>query len=64
MSAYTYSAMPAIQLERSAAPAHPLRAVFVTVIALKIAVSVFLLATVSLAPPVSAGERYMTVAAN
>jgi hypothetical protein len=64
MTAHTYSAMPPIELNRSSEPAHPLRPVFITVIALKIVVSAFLLATVSLAPPVSAEARYMTVASN
>jgi hypothetical protein len=61
MSAHTYSAIPAIELNAAAAPAHPLRPVFVTVIALKLAVSVFLLANVSLAPPVTV-DTYVAVA--
>jgi hypothetical protein len=63
MSAHTYAAMPPIEMASSSTTAHPLRPVFVTVITLKIVVSAFLLATVSLAPPVSAETRYMTVAA-
>ena len=62
MIAQTYSAIPAIQMETAKTSAHPLRPVFVTVIAVKLAVSAFLLATVSLAPPVSAGDSYMSVA--
>ncbi|RWX78612.1 hypothetical protein EPK99_08400 [Neorhizobium lilium] len=62
MTAHTYSAIPAIELKSPSVPAHPLRPVFVTVIALKVAVSVFLLATVSLAPPVAAEGTYMSVA--
>lgn len=62
MTAHTYSAMPPIQM--SSAPAHPLRPVFITVIALKITIAAVLLATVSLAPPLSAESRYMTVASN
>lgn len=38
--------------------AHPLRSLFVTVLAAKFAVAAFLLATVSMAPPVSAGSSY------
>ncbi|TWF54540.1 hypothetical protein [Neorhizobium alkalisoli] len=64
MTAHTYSAIPPIELNRSNETAHPLRPVFITVIALKIVVSAFLIATVSLAPPVSAETRYMTVASN
>jgi hypothetical protein len=63
MTAHTYSAIPAIQLETTKAEAHPLRPVFVTVLTLKIAVAAFLLGTVSLAPPVSAETSYMSVAA-
>ncbi len=56
----TYSALPPIVIETS--KPHPLRAVFVTVLALKVLVGAFLLATVSLAPPVAADDRYMVVA--
>ncbi len=62
MTAQTYSAIPAIELQPAQAPAHPLRPVFVTVIALKLVVSVFLLANVSLAPPIATDVSYMTVA--
>jgi hypothetical protein len=62
MTAQTYSAIPAIELEPARAPTHPLRPVFVTVIALKLAVSVFLLANVSLAPPIATDAQYMSVA--
>ncbi len=62
MIAHTYQAIPAIELDAAQAPAHPLRPVFVTVIALKVAVSVFLLATVSLAPPVAAETSYQSIA--
>jgi hypothetical protein len=57
----TYTSLPPITIE--APQAHPLRPVFVTVLALKLAVGAFLLATVSLAPPVAADQRYMVVAA-
>lgn len=60
-SAQTYSALPPITMPQS--KPHPLRAVFVTVITLKLAVCALLLATASLAPPVEAGSRYMVVAA-
>ena len=56
----TFPAVPAIVME--AAPANPLKGLVITVFTLKIAVAAFLLATVSLAPPVSADIRY-TVAA-
>lgn len=62
MTAQTYSAIPAIELEPAQASTHPLRPVFVTVIGLKLAVSVFLLANVSLAPPMVADAQYMSVA--
>jgi hypothetical protein len=60
----TYSALPPItmpQMNQTTKP-HPLRAVFVTVITLKLAVCAFLIATASLAPPVEAGSRYMVAA--
>lgn len=59
----TFSALPPITME-TAAPANPLRGLLVTVFALKIAVCAFLLATVSLAPPVSVDARFATVADN
>lgn len=37
---------------------HPLRPVFVTVLAAKVVVAAFLLTTVSMAPPVSAETSY------
>jgi hypothetical protein len=57
----TYSSIPPITV--ATVKPHPLRAVFVTVLTLKLAVCAFLLATVSLAPPVAADTRYMVVAA-
>ena len=62
MTAKTFSAMPPITMEATS-EAHPLKSVLITVFTLKIVVAAFLLATVSLAPPVTASERYMTVAA-
>lgn len=56
----TYSALPPIT--NDVPRAHPLRAVFVTVLTLKLVVCAFLLATVSLAPPVAADTRYMVLA--
>lgn len=56
----TYSALPPITIDRPTP--HPLRAVFVTVIALKLVVCAFLLANASLAPPVAADTRYMVAA--
>ncbi|MCJ8519334.1 hypothetical protein ABID21_002449 [Pseudorhizobium tarimense] len=40
------------------APSHPLRPVFIGVLAAKVVVAAFLLATVSMAPPVSAEASY------
>lgn len=61
MTAQTFSALPPISMEAKV-PANPLKGVLVTVFTLKIAVAAVLLATVSLAPPVNADARYMTVA--
>jgi hypothetical protein len=63
MTAQTFAALPPIRMETSS-PANPLKVVLVTVFVLKIVVAAFLIATVSLAPPVSADARYMTVASN
>jgi hypothetical protein len=63
MTAQTFSAIPPIRIE-AASPANPLKSVLVTVFALKIVIAAFLIATVSLAPPVSAESRYMTVVSN
>jgi hypothetical protein len=57
----TYSSIPPITIDEP--KPHPLRAVFVTVLTLKVAVCALLLATASLAPPVAADARYMVVAA-
>ncbi|WP_105435700.1 hypothetical protein [Neorhizobium tomejilense] len=62
-SAQTFSALPPIRMETSGA-ANPLRSVLVTVFVLKIAIAAFLIATVSLAPPVSANTHYTTLASN
>lgn len=62
MTIQTFSALPPIEME-PAAPANPLKGVLITVFTLKIIVAVFLLATVSLAPPLSPDEPYMAVAA-
>ncbi len=56
----TYSALPPITMDKP--KPHPLRAVFVTVITLKLVVCAFLLANASLAPPVAADARYMVAA--
>lgn len=53
------SVSPASATSVPASAAHPLRPVLITVLAAKIAVSVVLLATISFAPPVSAGGRYL-----
>ncbi|MFB9948059.1 hypothetical protein ACFFP0_04320 [Rhizobium puerariae] len=63
MTIQTFSALPPITME-PVAPANPLRGVLVTVFTLKIIVSVFLLATVSLAPPVSSDLQYTTASAD
>jgi hypothetical protein len=39
-------------------PVHPLRPVFISVLAAKVVVAAFLLTTVSMAPPVSAEASY------
>lgn len=56
----TYAALPPITMDKP--KPHPLRSVFVTVIALKLVVCAFLLANASLAPPVAADTRYMIAA--
>lgn len=48
-----------MKLETTSGSSNPLRAVLVTVFTLKLVVAAFLVATVSLAPPVSAESRYM-----
>lgn len=63
MTAQTFAALPPIRMETSS-PANPLKGLLVTVFALKIVVAAFLIATVSLAPPVSAGTPYTTLASN
>ena len=51
---------PATQEAAHSQPtSHPLRPVFVTVLAAKVVVAAFLLATVSMAPPVSAEASYL-----
>lgn len=42
----------------SSQPAHPLRPVFISVLAAKVLVAAFLLTTVSMAPPVAAESSY------
>ncbi|MBU1315100.1 hypothetical protein [Pseudorhizobium marinum] len=42
----------------SSQPAHPLRPVFIAVLAAKVLVAAFLLTTVSMAPPVAAESSY------
>ncbi|AXV15858.1 hypothetical protein CYG48_09195 [Neorhizobium sp. SOG26] len=61
MNGPTFAAMPPIGAEKANA-AHPLKGVLITVFTVKIAVAAFLLATVSLAPPVNAEASYMTAA--
>lgn len=62
MTAQTFSDLPPI-LANAEAPANPLKSVLITVFTLKVVVAAFLITTVSLAPPITAGEQYMTVAA-
>lgn len=62
MTAQTFNSIPPITLEATP-PSNPLKGVLLTVFTLKVVVAVFLIATVSLAPPVSAEASYMTVAA-
>ena len=61
MIAQTFSALPPMKTDAVAAE-NSLKGVLVTVFTLKIIVSAFLLATVSLAPPVAANENYKTLA--
>ncbi|CAN7402437.1 hypothetical protein [Neorhizobium sp. LjRoot104] len=63
MTSQTFAALPPMTMETSN-PVNPLKSVLVMVFALKIVVAAFLIATVSLAPPVSAGLPYTTVASN
>ncbi|MBT9372508.1 hypothetical protein [Rhizobium sp. CSW-27] len=49
---------PAQQRLHAACPAHPLRPVLVTVLAVKLAVAAVLLACASMAPTVAAEGRY------
>ncbi|MGK6312409.1 hypothetical protein [Neorhizobium sp. DT-125] len=63
MTAQTFSALPPITPE-ARAPANPLKGVLITVFALKIAVAAFLLATVSLTPPLSVDGRPIAAAAD
>ncbi|AYD01648.1 hypothetical protein [Neorhizobium sp. NCHU2750] len=60
----TYSALPPITMPQTSAKSepHPLRAVFVTVISVKLVVCALLIATASLAPPVAAGSHYSVAA--
>ncbi|MCB5201364.1 hypothetical protein LH464_02580 [Neorhizobium sp. T786] len=52
MIASSISAVP------EAPASHPMRPMFITVLAAKVAVAAFLLATASFAPPVSADQSY------
>ncbi|MCJ9753385.1 hypothetical protein MOV61_21940 [Neorhizobium sp. BETTINA12A] len=63
MTAQTFAALPPIRMETSS-PSHPLKSLLMTVFVLKILVAAFLIATVSLAPPVSADAHYTTLASN
>jgi hypothetical protein len=55
------TAMPTqtITADYPQAPGHALRPVLLTVLTLKLAVAAFLLASVSLSPPLSAESRYL-----
>jgi hypothetical protein len=61
MIAQTFSDLPPIRTD-AVVVENPLKGVLVTVFTLKIIVTVFLLGTVSLAPPVAADETYKTLA--
>ncbi|WP_105430147.1 hypothetical protein [Neorhizobium sp. T6_25] len=63
MTAQTFADLPPIRMETTTA-ANPLKSVLVTVFVLKIAIAAFLIATVSLAPPVSANAHSTTLASN
>ncbi|MFN7026051.1 MAG: hypothetical protein ACK4QP_16355 [Pseudorhizobium sp.] len=58
MAVLSLSAGSDVAKSEGSAPSHPLRPVFVTVLAAKVVVAAFLLATVSMAPPVSAETSY------
>ncbi len=58
----TFDPIPPIMMERRS-PANPLKGLMITVFSVKIVVAAFLLATVSLAPPVSADTYDVAVAA-
>ncbi|MDR6816529.1 hypothetical protein J2X76_001702 [Neorhizobium sp. 2083] len=62
-TAQTFAALPPITMETSS-PANPLKGVLVTVFALKIVIAAFLIATVSLSPPVAAEAHNTTLASN
>jgi hypothetical protein len=66
MIAQTFTSLPPLTMQATKTSANPLKNVMITVFTLKIVVSAFLLATVSLAPPVSADQSYManTLASN
>lgn len=58
MAVISFSDEAAIATSAAKVPAHPLRPVFVGVLTAKAVVAAFLLATVSVAPPVSAESSY------
>ena len=62
MTAQTFNAIPPIRMQATAS-SNPLKSVMITVFTLKVAVAAVLLATVSLAPPLSADGSYTTVIA-
>jgi hypothetical protein len=62
MSAITFEAMPPIKAQTDRGARHPLHSVFVTVLTVKLLVAAVLVATVSLAPPVSGEHSYVTMA--
>ena len=56
----TASIPAAIDIPQQTAASNPLRPLFITVLAAKVAVAAFLLTAASFAPPVSADESYFS----
>jgi hypothetical protein len=56
----TASIPAAIDIPQQAAASNPLRPLFITVLAAKVAVAAILLTAASFAPPVSADESYFS----
>lgn len=64
MPATTFQPIPPIAANAGREARHPLHSLLVTVLTVKLIVAAALVATVSLAPPVSGEHSYVTMAAN